>query len=56
MHRIVMNAALRALKRGGELRLVAKAAAKHADVMRKVFGRAAYDRVGDYGIVRAQVG
>jgi 16S rRNA (guanine1207-N2)-methyltransferase len=48
-----MRAARGALKPGGEIRLVAKAAAKHAEYLRAVFGRAAYDRVGDYGIVRA---
>lgn len=49
-----MAAARRALRRGGEMRLVAKAAARHAEFMRAVFGRAAYDRIGEYGVVKAK--
>jgi 16S rRNA (guanine1207-N2)-methyltransferase len=49
------RAAQAALVRGGELRLVAKAAAAHAAVVRREFGEARIEECGDYGVVRARV-
>ena len=49
-----IRAAHRALGRGGELWLVAKAAAEHADAVRDVFGGVALRRVDGYGIINAR--
>jgi 16S rRNA G1207 methylase RsmC len=50
-----VGAARYALRRGGELRLVAKAAEEHAAIVRHVFGSAEIVPAGEYGIVTARV-